>query len=265
MGAHRRAPGSGTLSCVRRRMGVGRPGAGLKRWTGGRLPAWGRVFVRVRPVRPRRCASSTGSSGGRGTPATPASCWPGSWPSTAWPGRSPPAVPSPAPRRWRCCWAPAAARGWRACPRAGLPVPAVPELVAVALRPGRSRSRWGPGTPPGEWRTTWTDAEHADAVRVVQEAIARGETYQANVVGHRSAPHTGDPVALAAAVAGLPGAVYGGVLAGDGWAVGCASPEQLVRTAGGRGSPPCRSRAPRRWRPAATSGCWRASRTGPST
>ena len=112
------------------------------------------------------------------------------------------------------------------------PVPAVPELVAVALRPGGDPVPLGARTPPGRWRTTWTDAEHAGAVRTVQDAIARGEVYQANVVGHRSAPHTGDPVALAAAVAGLPGAVYGGVLGGDGWAVGCASPEQLVRTGG---------------------------------
>jgi para-aminobenzoate synthetase component 1 len=28
--------------------------------------------------------------------------------------------------------------------------------------------------------------------------------------------------------------VYGGVLSGDGWAVGCASPEQLVRVVGDR-------------------------------
>ena len=46
--------------------------------------------------------------------------------------------------------------------------------------------------------------------------------------------HAGPPAALAAAVARLPGAVYGGVLSGDGWAVGCASPEQLVRVVGDR-------------------------------
>ncbi len=115
------------------------------------------------------------------------------------------------------------------------PVPAVPELAAVAYRTGRA-----PAAPPqrsgavGPWAASWSDAQHADAVERVREAIARGDVYQANVVGHRSAPHTADPVALAGAVAGLPGAVYGGVLAGDGWAVGCASPEQLVRVVGDR-------------------------------
>jgi para-aminobenzoate synthetase component 1 len=86
----------------------------------------------------------------------------------------------------------------------------------------------------GEWTTSWSDAEHAAAVEVVREAIARGEVYQANVVGHRSAPHRSDPPDVAQAVAGLPGATYGGVLSGAGWAVGCASPEQLVRVVGDR-------------------------------
>jgi len=114
------------------------------------------------------------------------------------------------------------------------PVPAVPEVVAVVVRRG------GPTPGPqgqavvGEWATTWTDAQHAGAVRTVQEAIGRGDVYQANVVGHRSAPYDGDPLALAAAVAALPGATYGGVLTGPGWAVGCASPEQLVRVEGAR-------------------------------
>lgn len=122
---------------------------------------------------------------------------------------------------------------------AGLPAPrpspvAVPELVAVALRAG--------GAPPvpagpaqvGTWTSTWSDAEHAEAVRTVQAAIGRGELYQANVVGHRSAPYTGDPQALARRLPGLPGATYGGVVDGDGWTVGCASPEQLVHVVGRR-------------------------------
>jgi para-aminobenzoate synthetase component 1 len=115
------------------------------------------------------------------------------------------------------------------------PVPAVPELAAVALRPG------GVPAPPspavrgaGPWTPSWSDAEHAAAVERVRAAIARGDVYQANVVGHRSAPHADAPAALAAAVSALPGAVYGGVLSGGGWAVGCASPEQLVRVVGDR-------------------------------
>jgi para-aminobenzoate synthetase component 1 len=115
------------------------------------------------------------------------------------------------------------------------PVPAVPELAAVAYRLGDA-----PPQPPqpvggvGSWTPSWSDADHAGAVERVRTAIARGDVYQANVVGHRSAPHAGPPTSLAAAVARLPGAVYGGVLSGDGWAVGCASPEQLVRVVGDR-------------------------------
>ena len=131
--------------------------------------------------------------------------------------------------------------GARGCARlAGLPegrsspVPVVPELVAVARRPASVSA--GVVAPPvvGEWSTSWTDAEHAAAVEAVRRAIARGDVYQANVVGHRSAPHLSDPRDLAAAVAALPGASYSGVLAGEGWAVGCGSPEQLVRVVGDR-------------------------------
>ncbi len=103
------------------------------------------------------------------------------------------------------------------------PVPAVPELAAVAYRLGGDPSQPSPASGGvGPWTASWSDADHA------------GDVYQANVVGHRSAPHTELPAALAAAVARLPGAVYGGVLSGDGWAVGCASPEQLVRVVGDR-------------------------------
>lgn len=115
------------------------------------------------------------------------------------------------------------------------PVPAVPELAAVAYRPGAGDPVPAPGPAVvGEWSLSWTDQEHAAAVESVRQAIARGELYQANVVGHRSAPHHSDPQEVAAAVARLPGALYGGVIAGAGWAVGCASPEQLVRVTGSR-------------------------------
>jgi para-aminobenzoate synthetase component 1 len=117
-------------------------------------------------------------------------------------------------------------------------VPAVPDLVAVAVRGGG-----GPTHPPppvalgggaGPFRTTWTDTEHAAAVERVREAIARGDVYQANVVGHRRASHTDRPEALAARLGGLAGAAYGGLLTGQGWAIGSASPEQLVRVDGRR-------------------------------
>ena len=134
------------------------------------------------------------------------------------------------------------------------PVPVVPEVVAVAYAAGgappsaevgswaavgswATAGSWaaaGSWAPVDGWSRSWSDAEHGAAVEVVRAAIGRGEVYQANVVGHRSAAHRSDPVALAAAVASLPGATYRGVLAGAGWAVGCASPEQLVRGEGDR-------------------------------
>jgi para-aminobenzoate synthetase component 1 len=58
--------------------------------------------------------------------------------------------------------------------------------------------------------------------------------YQVNVVGHTSAPYTGDPTAALERVAGLAGARYGGVLTGDGWAVACASPETFIEVTGRR-------------------------------
>ncbi|MDT7538941.1 MAG: para-aminobenzoate synthetase component [Actinomycetota bacterium] len=115
---------------------------------------------------------------------------------------------------------------------AASPVPAVPDLVAVAARGPAARVE---GRQPvvGEWQPSWTAAAHAAAVSSVREAIARGDVYQANVVGHRSAPHRSSPRDIALAVAGI-GASYAGVLTGEGWAVGCASPEQLVRVDGRR-------------------------------
>jgi para-aminobenzoate synthetase component 1 len=130
--------------------------------------------------------------------------------------------------------------GARACAElAGVPLPAasptsVPEVVAVAYRRGEPVPRELGTAAVGEWRTSWSDAEHAAAVITVREAIARGEVYQANVGGHRAASFSGDPSAAGAAVAALPGARYGGVVGGAGWLVASASPEQLVRVEGRR-------------------------------
>lgn len=132
----------------------------------------------------------------------------------------------------------AAVGGLRPGPRS--PVTAVPDLVAVACRPLPAAAGHRPPAPPGRalrlgsWARTWTDTEHAAAVEVVRQAIARGEVYQANVVGHRSARHQGEPQDVARRVARLAGATYAGVMTGAGWAVGCASPEQLVRVVDGR-------------------------------
>jgi para-aminobenzoate synthetase component 1 len=119
-----------------------------------------------------------------------------------------------------------------AVPRCAPSPVAVPECVGIAYRLGDAPAERVSGAAVGEWRSSWGDSEHAAAVERVRQAIARGDVYQANVVGHRSAPFTGDPRALAVAVQSLPGAVYGGALAGSGWLVASASPERLVKVEG---------------------------------
>jgi para-aminobenzoate synthetase component 1 len=124
-------------------------------------------------------------------------------------------------------------------PGAPSPVPAVPDLVAVGYghvpaRPVPARVDTPRPWRLGLWRDSWTAAEHAGAVSRVRDAIAAGDVYQVNVVGHASARYAGDPLPALRRVAGLPGAAYPGVLAGTGWAVACASPETLVAVDRGR-------------------------------
>ncbi len=137
------------------------------------------------------------------------------------------------------------------------PVPGIPDVVAVVFghsatvppRPARRRraaDSAGPGavgsTTPwrlGPWRDSWTRDQHAAAVCAVRAAIGRGDVYQVNLVGHASAAYLGDPARALRRVAGLPGARYGGVLAGDPaagerWALATASPETLVEVRHGR-------------------------------
>jgi para-aminobenzoate synthetase component 1 len=124
-------------------------------------------------------------------------------------------------------------------PGAASPVEGLPDLVAVGYGHDRAPVRAPGAAPPagwrlGPWRRSWTRQRHAAAVRRVREAIGRGDVYQANVVGHASAAYQGDPGPALRRVAALPGARYGGVLRGRGWAIACASPETLVRVADGR-------------------------------
>lgn len=121
------------------------------------------------------------------------------------------------------------------------PAPAVPDLVAVVYShadgpPPSPVTPASPGPPgaAGGWTPSWTPREHAGAVEEVRAAIARGDVYVVNLVGHASAPFAGDPAPALARVAALPGARYGGVLRGERWWVACASPETLVAVAGGR-------------------------------
>jgi para-aminobenzoate synthetase component 1 len=94
---------------------------------------------------------------------------------------------------------------------------------------------YGGGAEPwslGSWEPSWSAAAHRDAVRRVRAAIARGDVYQVNVVGHASAEYRGDPLPALRRLAGLPGATYGGILTGPGWALATASPELLLRVEG---------------------------------
>ena len=113
----------------------------------------------------------------------------------------------------------------------------MPDLVVVVYAHSVTESL-GSSLPSdpfrlGEWEPSWTDNDHADAVCSVRTAIAAGDVYQVNVVGHASAPYTGDPLPALHRLAALPGARYGQVLTGQGWALGCASPETLVRVSDG--------------------------------
>jgi para-aminobenzoate synthetase component 1 len=120
-------------------------------------------------------------------------------------------------------------------PPAASPCPAVPDAVVVVYEPGPPPADEAPDPGPlglGPWTPSWSRADHAQAVERVREAIARGDLYQANVVGHRSAPAgTATPDAVAARLARVPHTPYAGHLAGDGWSVHSASPESFLETA----------------------------------
>jgi para-aminobenzoate synthetase component 1 len=120
------------------------------------------------------------------------------------------------------------------------PVPAVPDVVAVVYEgpsvgpPSIAPTGVGADSPwrLGPWEASWTAAEHESAARSVRDAIARGDVYQVNLVGHASAPYRGDPWPALRRVTRLRGARYPYLLSGDGWALACASPETLVRVSG---------------------------------
>jgi para-aminobenzoate synthetase component 1 len=130
------------------------------------------------------------------------------------------------------------------------PTPVIPDIVAVVHdgAPSFGMVGWeGPRFGPrpdlmsrksslsvGDWDSTWSADDHRAAIEAVRAAIARGDVYQVNVVGHQSAEFTGDPARALAAVAGLPGAAYGAIAEGPGWSVATGSPECLVTVAGGR-------------------------------
>jgi para-aminobenzoate synthetase component I len=115
----------------------------------------------------------------------------------------------------------------------GACAPSAPEpcrlpKVAYSLDPPQTSS----GTfAVGEWETTWTAKEYADAVETVRAAIYEGDVYQVNLVQHLRADFEGDPAAVAAALAPLR-PVEQAPLVGDGWAIVSASPEVLLQKRG---------------------------------
>src|SRR6478736_1488707 len=83
----------------------------------------------------------------------------------------------------------------------------------------------------GRFQPTWTARQHREAVAAVREAIARGDVYQVNIVGHHRAPFAGDPSGVEAALAPL-GADHAMAMHGDGWSVVSATPELFLRRRG---------------------------------
>jgi para-aminobenzoate synthetase component I len=121
--------------------------------------------------------------------------------------------------------------------RPGAPPPPEPcplPLLACRIRdinPG-DRSR-GALSPVDGWRRSWNDEDYASAIEAVRAAIARGDVYQVNLVQHLSAPFTGDPAALADALAPLR-PLAPRPFRGDGWTVVSASPELFLARRGNR-------------------------------
>jgi anthranilate/para-aminobenzoate synthase component I len=116
------------------------------------------------------------------------------------------------------------------------PAPTLPDLAVVIYHHKPTRATPVDTPTPwwlGPWTESWTPQQHATAVDAIRAAIGRGDIYQTNLVGHATAPYTGDPLPALRRLGALPGARYGGVLTGDGWAIGCASPETLIEVRDG--------------------------------
>jgi para-aminobenzoate synthetase component 1 len=103
-------------------------------------------------------------------------------------------------------------------------------LPAVAYSLERPRAAEAPYAI-GDWLTTWSREDYADAVETVRRAIREGDVYQVNLVQHLRAPFAGDAVALAEALAPLR-PLEPAPLEGDGWTIVSASPELLLQKRG---------------------------------
>src|SRR5262249_24934990 len=83
----------------------------------------------------------------------------------------------------------------------------------------------------GEWHETWSPAAYTAAIEAVRDAIHEGDVYQVNLVQHIWAEFSGDPLALAAALAPLR-PLEPAALQGDSWTIVSASPELLLQKRG---------------------------------
>jgi para-aminobenzoate synthetase component 1 len=116
--------------------------------------------------------------------------------------------------------------------REATPAPPEPCRVPLAACRIRTGDRPAPGAYEiGTWEPSRPAAEYADAIEAVRAAIGRGDVYQVNLVQHLSAPFSGDPAGLAAALAPLR-PLHPEPLAGDGWTIVSASPEVFLERRG---------------------------------
>ena len=120
---------------------------------------------------------------------------------------------------------------------------AVPAWLAEQADPGMARL--GPVEPQ------LSLGGYAAAFTALQEAIAAGDIYQANLTFQLAGSFRGDPLALYAALRGAAGAGYGGVLYdGSHWLLSC-SPELFFAERGGAAMvKPMKGTRPRRRDPA---------------
>ena len=79
--------------------------------------------------------------------------------------------------------------------RSPLPAPAEPcrlPLLAARIHPVDERPRLPGPFRIGGWKRSWDDEGYAAAIESVQDAIARGDVYQVNLVQHLHAPFEGE-------------------------------------------------------------------------
>ena len=86
----------------------------------------------------------------------------------------------------------------------------------------------GPG-PTGPWQPAWSAAEHRDRVAAIRSAIARGDTYQANLTTTLRGHVPGDPAAFYRQLASAQHGSFHALLRVGDRVVASASPERFFR------------------------------------